>query len=121
MVFSGDAEEALADAQKGMRLDPRHPEGYFFEQGSAYNHLRSFGKAVDALKAAERYNPWTHALLAYAYFELGREQDARVEAAEVMRVSPHFSLEQATQREPLNWDDPSNQEFLAVLRKAGLK
>jgi adenylate cyclase len=59
--------------------------------------------------------------LAYAYSELSREQDARAEAAEVMRLSPHFSLEKVKQRQPVNQNDPSNQHFLAELRKAGLK
>jgi TolB-like protein/tetratricopeptide (TPR) repeat protein len=121
MSFSGKPDEALADAQKAMRLDPRHPESYLPREGFAYNSLRRFEEAVAAFKAGDQTNPWTHVGLAYAYSELSREQDARVEAAEVMRISPHFSLEKAKQTLPINWNDPSNQHLLAELREAGLK
>jgi TolB-like protein/Tfp pilus assembly protein PilF len=121
MELSKNHEGALADAQKGMRLDPRHPESYFFEEGHIYNSLRRFDEAVAAFKAGDQANPWTHVGLAYAYSELSREQDARAEAAEVMRLSPHFSLEKVKQRQPVNQNDPSNQHYLAELRKAGLK
>jgi adenylate cyclase len=121
MQLSGNPEEGLADAQKAMRLDPRHPEVYFTQEGFSYIGLRRFEKAVAALKAGDQANPYAHAELAHAYAELSREQDARAEAAEVMRISPHFSLEEWKQRVPRNWNDPSNQDLLAELRKAGLK
>jgi hypothetical protein len=109
------------DAQKGMRLDPLHPGGYFFQIGWAYISLRQFNRAVVALKAADQNNPWTHGGLAHAFVELGREQEAKAEMVELMRVSPHFSVEQAKQRDPVNWDEPSNRRLLLDLRKLGLK
>jgi len=83
--------------------------------------LGLFGNAVAAFKAGDPTNPWTHVGLAYAYSELGRERDAQTEAAEVMRRSPHFSLEEVKQRIPSNWHDPWHQHYIAELRKAGLK
>jgi adenylate cyclase len=121
MQIAGNPHEGLADAQKAMRLDPRHPEAYFDEEGHNYLVLGLFGKAVAAFKVGDPTNPWTHVGLAYAYSELGRERDAQTEAAEVMRRSPHFSLEEVKQRIPSNWDDPWHQHYLAELRKAGLK
>ena len=61
-----------------------------------------------------------HLFLAAVYSELGREAEARVEAAEVLRLNPQFSLEVHKQREPIK--DPAVLERrLAALRKAGLK
>jgi hypothetical protein len=52
------------------------------------------------------------------YIELGREPEARAEAAEVLRISPGFSLEKVTKRMP---GDTWKQRYLADLRKAGLE
>jgi tetratricopeptide (TPR) repeat protein len=121
MQIAGDAQEGLADAQKAMRLDPRHPGPYFDEEGHNYNVLGLFDKAIAAFKAGDQANPWTHVGLTYAYSELSREQDAKAEAAEVMRRSRQFSLEQVKQTIPSNWSDPWHQRYLAELHKAGLK
>jgi adenylate cyclase len=48
------------------------------------------------------------------------EDDARAEAAEVLRLNPQFSLEAFGDRLP--YKDPAETErVLAALRKAGLK
>jgi adenylate cyclase len=61
-----------------------------------------------------------HLTLAAVYSELGREAEARAEAAEVLRLNPHFSLEVYRQREPLK--EPAQLERrLAALRRAGLR
>jgi len=61
-----------------------------------------------------------HLTLAAVYSELGREAEARAEAAEVLRINPQFSLEVHKQRVPIK--DPAVLErHLAALRKAGLK
>ena len=58
--------------------------------------------------------------LASIYSELGREEEARAEAAEILRVAPNFSLEVWRQRAP--YKDPAVLERdLAALRKAGLE
>ena len=113
-------EEVLAYAQKAIRLDPRHPEKYSMPEGVAYNGLGRYAEAVDALKRSDQNNPWVHVNLVYAYSELGREQDARAEAAEVLRLSPQFSLE-GVERIPGNWQGSLGRRYLSDLRKAGLK
>jgi len=52
-----------------------------------------YTEAVDALKQSDQGNPFVHVWLVCAYSELGREENARKEAAQVLRVSPGFSLE----------------------------
>jgi tetratricopeptide (TPR) repeat protein len=121
MNLAGKPEEALTYAQKATRLDPRHQVNYSIVEGHAYNSLRRFEKAIAAYKAGDQADPWTHVGLIYAYSELSREQDARTEATEVMRLSPHFSLDEMKQTIPGNWYDPWHQHYLAQLRKAGLK
>jgi tetratricopeptide (TPR) repeat protein len=80
-------------------------------------------EAITALKQVLTRSPnhlGTHVRLAVSYSELGREKEARAEAAEILRISPDYSLEVARQRLPFK--DPAKLErFLAALRKAGLK
>jgi adenylate cyclase len=113
-------EEVLACAQKAIRLDPRHPESYSMQEGVAYNEMGRYAEAVEALKRSEQNNPWVHANLIHSYSQLGRQQDARAEAAEVLRLSPGFSLEEV-EKMPGNWEGPEGQRYLSDLRKAGLK
>lgn len=61
-----------------------------------------------------------YADLAVLYSELGREEGARAEAAEVLKVDPNFSLEVAKQTWPFN-DQMILEHWLDALRKAGLK
>jgi len=76
-----------------------------------------------ALKQALTYNPHdftAHFHLAAAYSELGREKEARAEAAGILRISPNFSLEVFSRTTPQK--DPAIAErTLEALRKAGLK
>jgi tetratricopeptide (TPR) repeat protein len=61
-----------------------------------------------------------HLLLTTAYSEAGREEEARAAAAEVLRISPNFSLEVMKQRAP--YKDPAVIERqVAALRKVGLR
>jgi len=113
-------EEVLAYAQKAIRLDPRHPEKYSLPEGVAYNGMGRYAEAVNVLKRGDQSNPWVHVNLVYAYSELGQEQDARAEAAEVLHISPGFSAK-GIESMPANWKGASGQRFLSDLRKAGLR
>jgi adenylate cyclase len=52
--------------------------------------------------------------------ELGRLEEARAEAAEVLKISPNFSLEKWRQITPYK-DQAEIERMLAALRRAGLK
>jgi adenylate cyclase len=115
-------EETLMYIQKARRLDPRHPESGCLQEGATLNGLRRNAAAVEALKGCQPNNPWAHVTLVIAYSELGRTREAQAEAAEVLRLSPGFSLAQVQRRlRGINWQDPHHQHFLAAMRKAGLK
>ena len=70
----------------------------------------SFGKTrVDA-----------HLVLAMSYGELGQDEKARAEAAEVLRINPKFSVEVLRQASPIK-DRALRERLFDGLRKAGLK
>ena len=118
----GKPEEALGVAEKAVRLGSPNP-GYLFELGHAYCLSGRYEEAIATLKKLLTHYPnslHAHLFLAVAYSESGREEEARAAAAEVLRISPKFSLEVMKQRAP-NTDPAVVERHLAALRKAGLK
>ena len=91
--------------------------------GMAYREAGRYEEAIAACQEAIRSqsnNVIAHLVLCFSHIVLGREDDACAEAAEILRMSPKFSLElSAKVRLPI---DPLNTaRFADSLRKAGLK
>jgi adenylate cyclase len=122
MGDSGKPEEAIAAVEKAMRL-ARGRDFYLFYEGWSYTQMRIYTEAIPMFKRhLARYpnNLGAHANLIVDYTELGRDQQAREEAAEVLRISPQFSLDLFMQR-AVQKDQPYRKRFYADLAKAGLK
>jgi adenylate cyclase len=123
LSVAGRPSEALGFVQQAMRLNPRHSVWYLFNLGLAYRLTGQYMEAMAALEKARTRNPnflAIHLNLAFIYSELDREEEARAEAVEVLKINPHFSLETWTQN--ALYKDPADLErMLAALRKAGLK
>src|SRR5262249_49342184 len=115
-------EEAIEAAKKAVRLDP-HQFQHFNALGWAYLIARQYEEAIAALKRVLTYNPdfWVaHGGLAVVYGELGREEEARAEGAEMLRIVPQFSVEKWKRLAP--YKDPAvTERFATAMRKAGLK
>jgi adenylate cyclase len=119
---TGRPEETIGLQKQAMRLSPRS-DRFLPVLGDAYRLLGRYEEALSALKGAltvNRNHLGAHLNLAATYSELGQQEEARAEAAEVLRVSPKFSLEVYRQR--LSYTEPAAAErLLAALHKAGLK
>jgi tetratricopeptide (TPR) repeat protein len=119
----GRPKEAIELAERAIRLDPHNAGGYELDLGRAYYLLGWHEEAIAALQKTLTWNPnflATHVLLAATYNELGQEEEARAEVAEVLRMAPNASLEGLRQRLPFK-DPAVSERWLAALRKAGLK
>jgi adenylate cyclase len=82
-----------------------------------------FDEAVSAYKKALQGSPnalWTHINLTATYSMMGREKEARAQAAEVLRINPKFSLDFWAKTSLLKEQSERDKIFNA-LRKAGLK
>jgi adenylate cyclase len=115
--------EAVGLMEKAIRLNPQYPPWYLYMLGYAYRVTGQYEEAVENLKKALTRSPnnlGSHLNLAAAYSELGREEEARAEAAEVLRLSPNFSVE-VYGRITSQRDSAITERTLAALRKAGLK
>src|SRR5712692_2271240 len=123
LSFAGRPQEAISLVEQAMRLNPRYPFSYLWALGHAYRLVGRLEEAIIALKRVVMRNPdqiTAHVLLAVIYSELGREEGARAEVAEILRISPHYSLEVVRQRIP--YKNPALLERqVAALRKVGLK
>jgi adenylate cyclase len=123
--FAGRPEEAIPLFQKAIRLDPFGRTGIYLNLGIALRMTGKFEEAVSAFKKAiqrvpdniiARYN------LAATYSMMGREKEARAEAAEVLRINPKFSLDLWAKRGRQIYKDESEIDKLVdAMRKAGLE
>jgi tetratricopeptide (TPR) repeat protein len=123
LTFVGRLEEAVELIKQAMRLNPRYPSMYLVSLAIAYRVAGRYEEALVPLQRAFTFTP--HYLqarvnLAMCYAELNRVEEAQAEAAEVLRLSPTFSLN--VWRQSLPFKDPAVIErMVAALRKAGLK
>jgi tetratricopeptide (TPR) repeat protein len=118
----GRPQDAIAQMKKAMRLNPLSPHWYAWFLGLAYYHAGQYEEAIVALKPLLHLLGWdTVSLrLAASYAQLGRLDEARAQAAEVLKLNPDFSI--ATFSKTAAYKNPSDLEhFLDGLRKAGLK
>jgi adenylate cyclase len=123
LSYGGRPEEAIPVLQKSIRLNPLGDAGSFLHLGHAYRATGRFQEAVSEYKKSLQRSPdnfFAHLGLTATYSMMGREQEARTEAAEVLRLNPKFSLDSYAKR--LTFKDQSvTDNFVEALRKAGLK
>jgi adenylate cyclase len=123
LIMAGRPADAIGSVEKAMRLNPQYPAWYPAHLGWAYRLVGRYEEAIVALKQALARSPNDLGVLlnlAATYSELGRMEEARAEVAEVLRLSPNFSLEMLRQMNPQK--DPALAErSIEALRKAGLK
>jgi adenylate cyclase len=122
--YAGRPEEAIAHNDKAFRLNPRGAPTYYYGHASFSYFLT--GRYEDSIKvcqeALKRWpnNTLAHARLAMAYMALGREEEARNAAQDLLRIDPKFSAQKFAQTQTVK--DPSvATRALELMNKAGLK
>jgi len=123
LAFAGRLEEAIPMYQKALRLNPFGPVASYLNYGAALAGAGRFEESVLAYKKVLQRLPdnfLAHLGLAFNYSMMGREQEARAEAAEVLRLNPKFSLDNYARVLPYK-DQARIDRFVEALRKVGLK
>jgi len=123
LAFVGRSEEAIPLFQKAIRLNPFCPTSTFTQFGHALRITGRFEEAVSAYKKAVQRSPnniYGHIGLAGTYSLMGLENEARAEAAEILRINPKFTLDFLAKTLPYK-DQSVIDHYIEALRKAGLK
>jgi TolB-like protein len=125
LEYAGRPQEAILFLNKSLRLTPIPVEtSTFIRLGSAYRQLGQYEQAEAVYKKALQLHGaddlLVHVGLAGTYAMMGRDKEARAEAAEILRIDPTFSAIFFATRNP--WKDKKiNDEYVSALRRAGLK
>jgi len=120
--FAGRFEEAIEAIEKAIRLNPFPPSTYFRFACGTNNFVGRYEEAIAAGKKAVTISPneyQAHMLLAAAYSLSGRQEEARSEAEEVLRLNPKFSVVFWGKTLPFK-NKADLEHYLGALRKAGL-
>ena len=123
LVFAGKPNEAIPVLQTAIRLNPLPDAQPYLLLGVAYRDLGQHEKAIMMGKKGLSISPndmILHLLLASVYGLSGQKENARAEAAEVLRINPGFSLEYWSRILPYKNQADLNR-VVNEWRKAGLK
>ena len=121
--FAGRPEEAIPLYQEAIRLNPLAPSYLYLSYGVTLRQTGRFEEAVAAIEKAIQISPDSvinYIGLAGTYSMMGREKEARAEAAKVLRINPNFSVD--NYMKVLGFKDQSETDkIVKALHKAGLK
>jgi adenylate cyclase len=123
LAWADQTEEAILVSQNALRLNPFSTDWELWFSGTVYALAERYEEALSYFKKAQKRNPdnmWAYASLASNYAQLGREEEARAAAKELLRLNPKFS---ASQYEKALWCKNRDKwnYYINGLRKAGLK
>jgi adenylate cyclase len=120
--YAGRSKEAIPVIKKALRLQPIAPDIYV--QNLALIHFQA-GDCREALATCDKGlkrspdNLNSRVIRAAVFGFCGREEEARKEAVEVLRINPKFTVESYTRILPYRYQ--SNKDLtIQGLRKAGL-
>ncbi len=122
--FLGQPEDALERLRNASRLSPFDPMNFFFwtVAGLAEFIAGRYDQAVGWLQRARRENPRflaTHRTLVATFGILGRDEDAKTAARDLLAVDPTFQISAFASWYPLQRADDLDR-LVAGLRSAGL-
>jgi TolB-like protein/class 3 adenylate cyclase/lipoprotein NlpI len=120
--WAGRNDEALVVLQQAIRLDPFHPPDYLERLAAAYAGVGDFDLCVEVAKRGIALDPdyvGLYVTLAMCHGGLGREEEARAAAAEILRTNPRFTLKRYAAYAPFT-DDRRQRFEVDLLRKAGV-
>jgi adenylate cyclase len=122
LIFAGRSEEAIPVYERAMRLSPFPTSVTLNYSGLAHLLTGRYEEAISMCKKAVDVSPsyiFPHIYLTVAYDAAGRDEEARAEAEEVLRLNPKFSVDFV---KTLKYKRKADTDLLVNgLRKAGLK
>jgi adenylate cyclase len=123
-IYAGQPARAIEVLESNMRLDPFPSPVYSSGMMGVANYLlKRYGEAVRWHRECALQLPdaqWPHMMLASAYAQLGQFEEARKEAAEVLRINPGFTIDGYKRIFAAHKDPKDAEHRIDGMRKAGL-
>jgi tetratricopeptide (TPR) repeat protein len=120
--WAGRSEEALNVLQQAVRLDPFHPPNYLERLAFAYAGVGDYNQCVEVAERGIALDPnfvGLHVDLTSCYAALGRDEDAKRAAAEILRTNPRFTLKAFASYVPFS-NEHDRDWKVNMLRMAGV-
>jgi adenylate cyclase len=92
LTWLGQAEEGIEWIRKAMRLNPFHPERFWFHLSRAQFVAKRYAEAIESLRHLSAPDALHHALIAACHARLGNAAEAAAHAAEVLKRLPGFTI-----------------------------
>jgi tetratricopeptide (TPR) repeat protein len=119
LSFAGRWEESIPEYKKALRLNPVPPNIYLYSLGLSYAMIDQCDAAIPWCEKAVRQEPdslWARIMMTAVYSFSGRDEDARTQAAEVLRIQPRYTVKKGIYKRQEDTD-----RFVTALYNAGLK
>ena len=122
LIWAGESRRATEKFVEAKRLSPRYPWWIDAASGLAQHLAGQHDEAIASLKTGMARAPtsvYPRARLVAVYADLGRMEEARAEAADLLKVAPGFTVSEFVSEHPFK--DASLSAWLRdALLKAGL-
>ena len=121
LLYAGQTDDAIRSMKMGLRFNPIATPGIYMELGLAYYLKEKYDDTVKIVQQGLAKKPdfvGHHIVIAAAYAQLGRMEDATNSAREVLRRNPFFEIESYG---TIFRNQADRKHLREGLRKAGLK
>jgi adenylate cyclase len=122
LFFAGSCEESIPEYKKAIRLNPIPSSSLPWSIGLSYAYMGQYEEAIEWCEKAVHQEPddlLARMMMAVVYSLSGRDEQARAEATEVLRIQPKFTVKGFEKRLTYKRKE-DGEKFLNALRKAGL-
>ncbi|HEY5635724.1 MAG TPA: adenylate/guanylate cyclase domain-containing protein [Burkholderiales bacterium] len=92
LTWLGQAEEGIEWIRKAMRLNPYHPERFWFHLARAQFVVKDYAGAIQSVRHITALDAMHHILMAACEAQIGNAADAATQTAEVLKRIPAFTI-----------------------------
>jgi tetratricopeptide (TPR) repeat protein len=117
-VLEGSAVEGIEHVHKALRLNPHPPGTYYWVLGYVQYAAGRYEDAVATLRHEATHRTGSQRILAASLAQLGRLEEAKVEAGQFLASNPHFSIRHWANTQPFRQEE-DRQHFIDGYMKAG--
>ena len=121
--WTGRPGEAITHLERAMRLNPHYPFYYLFYLGHSHYLLGNREQAIELMERVVTRVPYflpVRRHLAVLYEEVDRDEEARAQTLEVLRIFPGASIEDERARCFYRWTPVLMDRFFDGLRRSGM-